>query len=76
MKTLGRLAPDFEGEIADDTPLADGGLCLDSATLVDLIAEIEEGVGVSIDEDQVSPDIFGTVGRLLTFLDQQSTSPS
>ena len=31
IRTLAHLAPDFGGEITDDTPLADGGLGLDSS---------------------------------------------
>ena len=35
---LAHLAPDFAGEITGDTPLADGGLGLDSLGLIDVVA--------------------------------------
>lgn len=62
------LAPTFEDEIGDHTPLGDDGLCLDSINLLNLIGEIEQGLGVRIHEDQVSPANFGTIGRLLAFV--------
>ena len=64
---LSWLAPTFEGDIVDDTSLGDEG-CFDSITLVDLVAEIERGLGIRIRDDQVSQANFGTVGRLLMFL--------
>jgi acyl carrier protein len=66
--TLARLAPEFPGPIAGDTGLAEDGLGLDSLTLADLIAEIVERWQVPIREVDVSPEVFGTVGRLHRFL--------
>jgi acyl carrier protein len=66
--TLTRLVPTFEGEISDDTPLADGGLCLDSLGLTDLINDIKTELGVIIEEKDISPETLGTVASLLEFL--------
>ena len=70
--TLTRLASTFEGEISDDTPLADGGLCLDSLTFADLINDIETELGVTIEENEISPETFGTVALLLQFIARRS----
>lgn len=66
---LARRAPDFQGAIEAETPLADGGLCLDSLALVDLIAEIGQTLGVSVREEEITAEHFGTVWRLLGFLE-------
>lgn len=68
VSALRRRAPRFPGDIADGTPLTDGGLCLDSLTLMDLLAEIEETFGVALSEADITPANFGTPGRLLRFL--------
>jgi acyl carrier protein len=70
--TLTRLASTFEGEVSDDTPLADGGLCLDSLALTDLIGDIQTELGVTIEEEDISPETFGTVASLLEFLARRS----
>jgi acyl carrier protein len=70
--TLTRLASTFEGEVSDDTPLADGGLCLDSLTLTDLIGDIQTELGVTIEEEDISLETFGTVASLLEFLARRS----
>jgi acyl carrier protein len=72
VQTLARLVPDFTGEISDGTSLTEADLCLDSLALADLIREIEEGLGVLIREDEVSPEVFSTVGHLLGFLSRRS----
>lgn len=66
--TLGSLAPDFGGDIGDDTPLVEGGLSMDSVALLDLVGAIEERFGFRIAEDEIQEPHFGTVARLLRFL--------
>jgi acyl carrier protein len=70
--TLTRLASTFEGEVSDDTPLADGGLCLDSLALTDLIGDIQTELGVIFEEEDISPETLGTVALLLEFLARRS----
>jgi acyl carrier protein len=67
--TLAGLAPDFDGAIGDETPLADGGLGLDSLAIIDLVGAIEEQMGVTIDEDEITREHFETAGRLLRLLE-------
>jgi acyl carrier protein len=70
--TLTRLASTFEREVSDDTPLADGGLCLDSLALADLIGDIQTELGVTIEEEDISLETFATVASLLEFLARRS----
>ena len=65
---LRQLAPDFAGDISDATSLADDGMCLDSLALADLIEAIQRQLGIHLDEADVSPATFGTVGCLAGFL--------
>ena len=69
LATLAGLAPSFDGTIGDDTPLADGGLGLDSLAIIDLLVAIEEQLGVTIDENDITPEHFETAARLLRLLE-------
>lgn len=66
--TLRGLSPDFTGDITDDTPLADGGLGLDSLGLIDLVSAMEEELGVTVTENEITDDHFGSVARVLRLL--------
>jgi acyl carrier protein len=67
--TLRELSPDFTGDITDDTPLADGGLGLDSLGLIDLVSAMEDHLGVTVTEDELTDDHFGSVARVLVLLE-------
>ena len=67
-EVLARLAPTYQGEISDDTPLSEGGLRLDSLGLTDLVQEIERALAITVPDEMISPDHFGTVGHLLRLL--------
>jgi acyl carrier protein len=69
---LRELAPDFTGDVADDTPLADGGLGLDSLSLIDLVAAMESDLGVLVSESDITEEHFATVARVLRLLDARS----
>ena len=67
--TLTQLAPDFAGEITGDTPLADGGLGLDSLGLIDVVAALEEHLGVTVGEEEITDEHFGSVARVLRLIE-------
>jgi len=69
IRTLAQIAPDFAGEITGDTPLADGGLGLDSLGLIDVVAALEEGLGVTVGEGDITDEHFGSVARLLRLIE-------
>jgi acyl carrier protein len=65
---LTRRAQGFSDVLTDDTPLTEGGLCLDSLALMDLIAEIETTLKLRLQVAEISAENFGTPGRLRRFL--------
>ena len=69
IRTLADLAPDFAGEITGDTPLADGGLGLDSLGLIDVVAALEEHLGVTVGEKEITDEHFGSVARVLRLIE-------
>ena len=69
IRTLADLVPEFTGEIGDETALAEGGLGLDSLALIDLVSAIHERLGVTVLEHEITSEDFGSVGRLLRFLE-------
>jgi len=44
---------------------------LDSMAVVHIISALEERFGFTIDDDEISADIFKTVGSLTDFVDQK-----
>jgi acyl carrier protein len=77
IRTLRELAPDFTGDVSDDTPLADGGLGLDSLSLIDLVAAMESDLGVAVSEGDITEEHFATVARVLRLLESRiSITPS
>jgi acyl carrier protein len=68
---LAALVPEFTEEIPDGTSLVDEGLCLDSIKILDLVTEIEAELGIRIEEEEIAPETFGTVGRLVRFLERK-----
>lgn len=56
-------------EIGDDMPLfGDEGLGLDSVDALELMVVMEKDFGVSMDTDEMDPEIFATVASLEAFL--------
>lgn len=65
---LARQVPEYAEPITEATSLVEEGLCVDSIGLIELVAAIEKQLGVVIAEDEIRPEHFATVGRLLTYL--------
>ena len=51
-----------------DTPLLAGGLGLDSATVVRLLAAIRRDLGVDVADEDLDLDSLATVGTLVDFV--------
>lgn len=54
-----------------DTPLLGALPEFDSMTVAYVLTGLEETFGVGIDDDEISVDIFMTVGSLAAFVDQK-----
>ena len=56
-----------------DSPLLGSIPELDSMAVVQIITMIEEECGITIEDDEVSADVFATVGSLVRFVSEKST---
>lgn len=55
-----------------DTPLLGGIPEFDSMAVVTVVTMIEDVFGMTVDDDDLSADVFATVGSLVRFVDQQA----
>jgi len=66
------------GERADkltaDSPLLGGLPEFDSMAVVTVVTMVEDEYGVTIDDDELSAEIFATVGSLTEFVEQKVTA--
>jgi acyl carrier protein len=60
---------DRAGTFDASTPLFGSLPELDSMAVVELVVALEERFGITIDEDQVTGEVFETVGSLATLID-------
>jgi acyl carrier protein len=57
-----------------DSPLLGGIPEFDSMAVVTVVTMIEDQLGVSVDDDELSADVFTTVGSLADFVDRKLAS--
>jgi acyl carrier protein len=64
-----QLGPSYPPEyFSDDTPLLGAIPELDSMAVVGILTAVEEELGVAVDDDEISAEIFGSFGSLVDFL--------
>ena len=61
------LKPAVAAGLADDTPLFGSLPELDSMAVAGLLTELEDRLGILIDDDDVDADLFATFGGLVAF---------
>ncbi len=66
---VGEIAPDV-GLLDDDFDLL-GAAVIDSLGILQLISFIEEKYGVKVGDDDLDPENFRSVGRIVTFVEQK-----
>jgi len=54
------------------TPLLGSLPELDSMAVLELVVALEQRFGITIDDDEVTAEVFETVGTLATFVDRQA----
>ncbi|HYS37446.1 MAG TPA: phosphopantetheine-binding protein [Pseudonocardiaceae bacterium] len=54
-------------ELTDETRLFED-LNLDSTSVIELLITIEEAIGLTVDVDELDPEVFTTVGSLTDFV--------
>ncbi len=57
--------------LGEETGLLGQGIGLDSIEILQLVAAIEEEFGLTLDGNELKPDHFGTVGSLVTFVQER-----
>jgi acyl carrier protein len=62
---------DRADELTDESPLMGAIPEFDSMAVVTVLTMVEEEFGVEIEDDEVSADIFETVGSLAKFVSQK-----
>ena len=64
-----QLGPSYPPEFfSEDTPLLGAIPELDSMAVVGILTAVEEELGVPVDDDEISAEIFGSFGSLVDFL--------
>ena len=62
------LMPEVDGRaLTWETPLAEGGVDMDSVKLLQLVVSAERTFGVEIEDDELSRDVVATLGSLADF---------
>lgn len=69
VKTLG--VEDRADSIDASTPLLGGLPELDSMAVLELVAALEQRFGITIDDDDVTAEIFETLGALTAFVQEK-----
>jgi acyl carrier protein len=69
VKTLG--LEDRAGSLTPATPLLDSLPEFDSMAVLNVILALEEHFNVTIDDDEVSGELFETLGTLSAFVEQK-----
>ncbi|MBO3743306.1 acyl carrier protein [Actinoplanes flavus] len=62
---------DRAAAIGPDTQLLGNLPELDSMAVLELIAALEERFGVSVDDDEVTAEVFDTLGSLTALIDEK-----
>lgn len=65
------VRPDGKVALTADAPLLEGGLELDSVELLELVVAVEEAFGMTIDDEELSVELFETIGSLARFVQQK-----
>ncbi|GAA2742140.1 MULTISPECIES: acyl carrier protein [Kitasatospora] len=55
-------------ELTPETRLF-GDLALDSTSVIELLMALEDTLGLVVDPDELTPDVFETVGALTAYID-------
>jgi len=65
------LAPTTAAGLSHDSPLFGALPELDSMAVAGLLTELEDRLGIVIDDDEVDADLFSTFGALVSFAERK-----
>ncbi len=57
-------------DLSEQTKLAE--LSLDSTSVLEMLMELEEGLGFEVEVDSLEPEVFTTVGTLTDYVEQRT----
>ncbi len=66
------LSPERAGAFTDDTPLFGALPELDSMAVAGVLTELEDRLGIVIDDDEVDGDMLETFGALVAFAEAKA----
>lgn len=58
-------------DISDEVPLYDGGLGLDSISIINFIVALETKFNISFDETEINANLFSNVATVANFVTQK-----
>lgn len=62
----------IDKEFDDSTPLLGAIAEFDSMAVIGVITELEDQLGIHIDDDEISADVFENFGQLRKFVEQKA----
>lgn len=66
-----RAVLQIDKEFHDDTPLLGAIAEFDSMAVISVITELEEQLGIQINDDEISAEVFESFGQLNRFVEQK-----
>lgn len=70
-----KYSPSRKGIHLSDITLLLEEKVIDSVGMLDLVFFVEETFKIEVPEDDITPDHFGTIGRLASYIDRQRMQP-
>jgi acyl carrier protein len=58
-------------ELSDDSPLLEGGIGLDSISIVNLIVLIEKNFNIRFQDEEITMDLFSDLNTLSSFIESK-----
>ena len=67
------LRPQVDGDLSDEYPLLETNY-LDSLAVFELVTFVEGEYGVTIEDEELSPENFGSIGSIARFIRSKQVS--
>jgi acyl carrier protein len=64
----GFIVTETDVPLGAETALIEGGLNLDSVNLLELLVRVEEGFGITIEDEDINAELVATLGSLAAFV--------
>lgn len=61
-------------ELSDDSPLLEGGIGLDSISIVNMIVLIEKNFSIRFQDEEITMDLFSDLNTLSTFIESKQAA--